>query len=371
MKNIFVIFFLIFSVFSHSQAISLKNYAPGKNSSENFRNALNAIKKEYSGKKQHVVLFIPAGTYIITEPIVLNKYISIEGELNATIIKVNTPNHEAVILEENRNETDIHNSYNVIRNLTIHGPDFGKNAFEWKDLKRNSPKSVGIRVLGLRNRIENCSIDGFLWSGIEISSSYYNFITGSFIKNNRIGITIDNNSTSTYINNNELRLNSIGILIQNNSYANFVNNNMIENNLNNMLYAAKNDSDDSIYTTGNGIVISNAMSNFIQNNYFEQQYTNVFIHNSSDNEISSNFIAVNNLNSKEQNVLKLSGKSNRNVFTKNQTMGPNPNIDITKILVSPVNNYSSNVVDFGKEKNEKLRGKLRNAKNPSQLPQIP
>ena len=146
---------------------------------------------------------------------------------------------------------------------------------------------------------------------------------------------------------------------------------MIENNLNNMLYAAKNDNDDSIYTTGNGIVINNAMNNFIQNNYFEQQYTNVFIHNSSENEISSNFIAVSNLNNKEQNVLKLSGKSNNNVFTQNLTMGPNPTIDLTKILISPVNNYSSNIIDFGKEKNEKLRAKYRNVKNASQLPLIP
>ena len=146
---------------------------------------------------------------------------------------------------------------------------------------------------------------------------------------------------------------------------------MIENNLGNMLYAAKDDNDESIYTTGNGIIINNAMNNFITNNYFEQQYTNVFLHNSWDNEISSNFIAVNNLNNKDQAVLKLSGTSNGNVFTQNLTMGPNASIDLTRILISPLHNYSSNIVDFGKAKNEKLRAKLKNVKNAAQLPHIP
>lgn len=372
MRKIFVFFLMIAFILHNSQVINYKDYSSGKNSSENFRTAINAIKKQFSAKKQHVVLFIPSGTYTLTEPIILNKYISIEGEFqNSTILKVNAPTHEAIIIEDNRGETDLLNNYNVIRNLTILGPDFSKNPFEWKDVKRNNPKSVGVKILGLRNRIENCTIDGFLWSGIEISSSYYNFITGSFIKNNRIGITIDNNSTSAYINNNELRTNAIALLIQNNSYANFVNNNMIENNLGNMLYAAKDDNDESIYTTGNGIIINNAMNNFITNNYFEQQYTNVFLHNSWDNEISSNFIAVNNLNNKDQAVLKLSGTSNGNVFTQNLTMGPNASIDLTRILISPLHNYSSNIVDFGKAKNEKLRAKLKNVKNAAQLPHIP
>jgi len=364
--------FLCFSLFitSQSQVININSYVKS-DGSDAFKKALDAIKKEYSAKKKHVVLYIPAGTYTLKEPIILNKYISLEGESGAsTILQVTNPNQEGIILEENKNESDIYNAYNSIKNLTITGPDFGKNSSEWKDLKRNNPKSVGIKVLGLRNRIENCTIDGFLWSGILISSSYYNYLTNNFIKNNRIGITIDNNSTSAFISNNEIRNNSSGILIQNNSYANFINNNLIENNITNMLSELKNDDDQTVLSKGNGIILNQAMNNFIQNNYFEQQYTNISLINANDNEISSNFFALGNVNNRSQNIFKLNGKSERNKIEQNQTMGSTTAIDATKIYISKDGNYSSNIVDFGKEKNDQIKNKIRNSRNEKQIPQI-
>ena len=365
-----MLFIFMLSVNFNSQIINLTKYGSAKNS-ETFKKALTDIKNTYSSKKQHVVLFIPSGNYTITEPITLNKYISLEGDFaNSTILNVNSTTQEAIILEDNKNEADIYNAYNTIKNLTITGPDFNKNPFEWKDLKRNNPKSVGIKILGLRNRIDNVTIDGFLWSGIEISSSYYNYITNSFIKNNRIGITIDKTSTSAYINNNELRTNSLGILIQNNSYANFINNNMIESNISHMLEPAKSGDDINPYILGTGIMINNAMNNFIQNNYFEQHFNNVSLNNSYGNEISSNFFAVNQLNKEDQAILKLTGKSENNVFSQNQTMGANPNLDVTKTVLSKMIDYSTNTIDFGKAKNIQLKGKLKNS-NQKLLPQIP
>ncbi len=117
-----------------------------------------------------------------------------------------------------------------------------------------------------------------MWGGIQISASYYNFITGNFIKNNRIGIIIENTSTSAYINNNELRTNGAGILIQSNSYANFIKNNMIENNIANYLDAAKSETDTNFISAGSGVIISSASNNIIQNNYFEQHFNNYQFH---------------------------------------------------------------------------------------------
>ena len=370
MKKLLALLIILFSSNITSQVINLSTYGTSKNS-DTFTKALNAIKKTYSSKKQHVVLLIPSGTYSITEPIILNKYISLEGEFaSSTILQVNSNTQEGIILEENKNEAEIYNSYNTIKNLTITGPDFGKNPFEWKDLRRNNPKSVGIRILGFRNRIDNCTIDGFLWSGIEITSSYYNFITNCFIKNNRMGITIDQTSTSAYVNNSEIRNNSVGILIQNNSYANFINNNMIENNINHMLEPAKNDEDRNLYTIGTGILINNSINNFIQNNYFEQHFNNIYLNSATGNEISSNFFAVNALNNQDQNILKLTGKSNTNVISQNRTLGATEKLDDLKISISNASDYSTNIIDFGKEKNESLKNKLK-SKNQKLLPQIP
>ncbi|MGS0748827.1 glycosyl hydrolase family 28-related protein [Halpernia sp. GG3] len=371
MKKPLIFVSLNLGLFFQSQVINLKTYIMDEGSNT-LKKAISDIKRDYSSQKKHVVLFIPAGTYTLSEPIVLNKYISLEGEAeNSTVLQVKNPNQEAIILEDNKNEIDINNTYNTIRNLTITGPDFNKNPFEWKDLKQNNTRSVGIKILGLRNRINNCTIAGFLWSGIEISSSYYNFITYSFIKNNRIGITIDKNSTSTYFNNNELRTNAIGILIQNNSYANFINNNMIENNIGNMLAISENDDDPTILTKGNGIIINNAMNNFIQNNYFEQQVNNIFLNNANDNEISSNFFALNILDNKAQNILKIAGNSKNNSITRNSTMGSKPEVDVTKMIFLGKNDYSTNTIDFGKEKNEEIKGKLRNNKNLKRMPDLP
>lgn len=371
MQRFIIILLLFFSFTLESQTINLKTYQ--KSSGDNgFTAALAAIKKDYSSQKKHVTLFIPAGIYTLTEPIVLNKYISLEGEfINSTILQVKNLNQEAIILEENKKETEIYNGYNTVKNLTITGPDFNKNPFEWKDLKRNNPRSVGIKINGLRNRIENCTIDGFLWSGIEMSGSYYNFIAHNFIKNNRLGIMIDNTSTSAFVNNNEIRNNGSGILIQNNSYANFINNNVLENNIANMLEPAKSDNDNNAVTKGNGIIIDNAMNNFVQNNYFEQHYNNVYLHNANDNEISLNFFALANVDNTDQNVLKLDGKSDRNTFINNQTMGATTKIDALKINISALNNYSTNKIDFGSEKNEQIKINLRNNRNQKQLPQIP
>jgi hypothetical protein len=115
--------------------------------------------------------------YHLSEPILLDQYISLEGEFpNSTIIRILSIECKGIIIEDNGNEKDIYNGYTSVKKLLILGPDFNKTPFKWKNLTPNNPTRVGIKIFGLRNRVENCIIDSFLWSGIEISSSYYNFI---------------------------------------------------------------------------------------------------------------------------------------------------------------------------------------------------
>jgi hypothetical protein len=379
MKTRFILVLLLCSVMGYSQQLNVKNFgAKGdgvSNDSPAFKKAISEIKKNNVKNKKYFVLFIPSGEYILSEPILLDSYVSLEGELaNATIIRILSTASEGIIMEDNRNEKDIYNGYTSIKNLSILGPDFNKNPFEWKNGKLNNPRSVGIKILGLRNRIENCVIDGFLWSGIETSASYYNFITKNFIRNNRIGITINNTSTSCYINNNEIRTNAIGIVIQNQSFANFINNNMLESNIANFLEADTSENGTTSMTKGKGVLLLNTSNNFIQNNYFEQHYINLALQNANSNEISSNFIAIGDLMpayASNQAVLKLYGVVKNNRIAGNQTLETKPTINPNKMII-PIGDFSSNWIDFGKEKNDQIKTELsKKEKNTKNWPQIP
>lgn len=379
MNKYILTFALLASALIHSQQYNIRNYgAKGDGKTDDspaFTKAINEIKKNNLNKNAHVVLYVPSGEYLVSKPIVIGKYIGIEGELtNTTIIKIASTSCEGIIIEDNKIEDYIYTRYNTVKNLSILGPDFDKNPFVWKDNKRNNPKSVGIKVLGIRNRIDNCFVDGFLWSGIEISSAYYNYVTQCFIRNNRVGILIDKTSTSAYINNNELRTNAVGILVQNNSYANFINNNMIEANMSNFLEADSSEEEPVATTKGIGILLQNTSVNLIQNNYFEQHFINIALNNANDNEISSNFMAIGDLMpeySKNQSVLKFYGDVKNNRIIGNQTMGTNPQINNVKIIM-PAGDFSSNTIDFGKEKNKEIKAALlKKDKNLKNAPQIP
>lgn len=373
--NIRLMLLLFFcTVTANSQQINVKNFgAKGDGKTDDtpaFIKAIAEINKNNSVKKTHNVLFIPSGQYNLSKPIILNKYISLEGEsVNTTSIRIISTQCEGIIIEEHKDDS----TYNSIKNISVFGPDYGKNPFAWKNTKLNNARSVGIKILGIRNHIENCVVDGFLWSGIEITSSYYNFITKNFIKNNRVGITIDKTSTSAFINNNEIRTNAIGILVQNQSYAVYINNNIIESNISNFLEPDKNETNPTAMTTGKGIVIKNANTVFIQDNYFEQHYINLAFFDADNNEVSSNFFALINLNnSNNQTVLMFNGKLKNNKLLNNKTVGATPEVDDSKMIIPENEDYSTNSFDFGKEKNSQIKAKLQKTnKNAKNLPQFP
>ncbi|MDN3691676.1 glycosyl hydrolase family 28-related protein [Chryseobacterium tructae] len=371
MKSYLTLCFLTVFVFSFAQNIDIKNYgAKGDGVSDDtnaFTKAVNDINMKYGKQKRHVNLFIPSGTYIISKPIILNKFISITGEfVNSTIIKVKNPNSEAIILERNGDEHII-DGYNYIKSLTLLGPNCDdKNVFDPKPQYTNSTKSTGIKIYGLRTRVEDIQIEGFANNGIEILSAYYTFITNCFIRNNGIGVLLDKESTSVYLTKSEMRYNSIGIYITGRSFANFINNNMIENNLAGYLSADKTSQLSNLKSTGRGIVIDQASNNMINNNYFERHYVSVSVSNSYNNVINNNFFAVNGdgdtaNKDKSQTLYQLVGSTSNNMFEKNVTVSSRP----AKVIVSDDADLSRNTIDMDPDSNRALKNELMKNRNSS------
>ncbi len=369
------IFFLVLvSQIFYSQNINVKDYgAEGNGKSDDteyFLKAIHDINQKYSTKKHHVVLYVPSGTYTISRPIVLNKYISILGEfINNTILRAKTTSNELIILEKNINEGDIYNGYNYVKNISLQGPDFenSANPFINKLVDADVKNSIGIRINGLRTRIEDTQIEGFLNSGIEIRGSYYTFIKNSFIINNGVGVLIDDKSTSAFLTSNEIRHNSIAIIVTGYSFANFINGNMIESNVTNFKPYDKSPNYENIFSGGRGIIIRNSSSNQVSNNYFENHSVNITIDSGAKNVITNNFININENNTagpnKKQIDFQLVGVSAYNIFENNSTFPTN------RMIIGEYD-YSTNRINVGNE-NTKLKSELQKTiKNAGKLPQI-
>ncbi len=389
MKKIFIFLFIITHLqlsaqLSSEYILNIKDFgAVGNGIKDDFdaiNNAIEFASKIIVREKNKigcVTLYFSPGTYKIGKPIKVPKMVNLAGEINhRSVLKVDNIDSEAIIITNNEidkinNVTD----YNLIKDLVIEGPDKGKDPFVWKNIKRNNPSSVGIRVEGVRNRIENCVIDGFLWAGIEINKSYANFITDCFIKNNRIGIVVSNTSTTSYINNNEIRLNAIGVHIKNQSFSNFINNNLIEANISNYLEAETNISGGEIVSKGKAILIENSMMNYINNNFFEQHFVSVTLSNSYKNSINNNFIAVGATMQnfkKNQVILLFSNGSTNNIISENNVLTSSKSLDPYIILFDDANtDYSTNLIDFGKEPNLILKNKLISSTFKTNMKNIP
>lgn len=365
-----VIILIIFSCLTYSQPsfFNVRDYgAKGDGQTDDFiaiNNLINHIRLKIQQEEKKCTLYFPEGTYLIGQTLVIPKLLDIKGEKNhRSIIKVDNDKIGAIEIarDELFKKFDTW-EYNEITNLVFYGPDHKTNPFAWKDENKNNPNSVGIKILGIRNRITNCLIRGFLWAGIETSGSYYNFITDSFISNNRVGVLINKTSTSAYLNNNEFRVNSIAIHIANNSFGNFINNNMIESNIANYLAKEVSENDTETLKRGKGVLIENAKNNFINNNYFEQQYVNIALYNANNNSISDNFFAIGSLvpyKGSNQVLIKFFNNCTNNNFLNNKLLTPSDKISPYNIVVNDIKrDYSSNVISFSPSENNIVREKL-------------
>ncbi len=368
MKNKIILFFATFYIINfQSQIYNVINYGVtnnSKNSDKALQSLIIKLKKENSANKVQSTLFFPTGKYIINTPIVLDKYISVKGEdSNLTIIQTIDQN-DVFILENNKSENDIYR-YNLVENITILGPDYNQNPFGYKDKTKVYNNSTAIRVNGLRTRINNVTIKGFMNAAILVESSYYTYINNCFINSNATGIKIQKTSTSTFVQNSEIRNNSIGIIISN-SFGNFIQNNIIESNLGE--YLAYDKTKYLANSMGKAIVLDNSKNNNIQNNYIENHYLNFHLKDAENNIISNNFIAITDYtrdqNGKSQILLLMNGKSKNNNFSMNTTLSGKMNIDLNNIELGD-QNYSSNIINLGKENNKLIKNKFKNLETKS------
>lgn len=375
MKKYLYLILILFNYNLFSQKIDIKKYGAKGNGinddTEYFIKAIEELKNNYSKNKKPSILYIPNGIYNISKTLILDKFISIEGEFsNITSLKLKNENIPLILLEENKSEEIIYNSYNSIKNLRLLGPNYNLPFINKDNVDKTNrnQNSVGVLVKGLRTRIENLQIEGFYNAGIEVNGSYYTFISNCFLLKNNIGLLVTNTSTSVYFNKNELRFNSVAIIINKNSYANFINNNLIESNTANFRNYDYTKDHKNIQSNGRGIVLENTSANLINNNYLENHYVNFTISNSNKNIISDNFYAIINnvLNPGDFQIsLQLLGKSNENSFKNNVFMKSEQNLNSNKILIEN-NDYSSNYLDFGIDNNNvinQINSVILNQKN--------
>lgn len=360
-----------------AQKINIRDYGAkgdGKSDDTNaLQKALDFANKTYAANRKTATLFVPIGTYLVNKPLTFNKYISIEGEfINSSIIRMTKSNSEFIIMEKSRDEGTIYNSYNYVKNLTLQGPEFSGDPFAEKNTA-SYKNSIGIKIMGMRTRLQDLQIEGFPTAAIDIRAAYYTFINNCFIKNNAIGINIDEMATSTYITNNELRFNSIAIMIQGNSFANFINNNMIETNMARYLGYDLSDTLNNTKSTGRGLVLKNSEANIITSNYFENQFINITIDQSNKNQINNNFIAIADVNiakDKNQVPLQITGNSLHNVYQNNSYLTTTPSLNANKIIIS-TDDLSTNTIDVGAD-NAKIRTQFNTKqKDSKKLPRIP
>ncbi len=368
MKNFFIksFIFLIFLLQLNlclAQRIDVTEYGAignGKtDDTQSFIKAVNELKRKYSSKNKPSVLYIPAGNYIISQSLELDKYISITGEFtNISVLQLKSDNTPLVVLENNMNESQIYNSYNYIKDITLLGPHH--LTFFADHATSTGGSGVGILVKGIRTRIEDVQIEGFNKAGIEVNNTYYTFITKTYLKNNGIGLLVTDTSTSVYLSLSELRFNSIGIMIKNNSFGNFINNNMIESNIASYFPYDHSTSQTNTQSTGRGVVLSNSKATLLTNNYLENHFINFTIDSSSKNNITNNFYAINNImvtQDKNQIYLQMVGDSRENLISDNVYLTAENHLDPNKIIIEN-RDFSSNKINVGTG-NTKLKVQLQ------------
>ena len=378
MKTIILVVFFFSIGLTFGQRINVKDYgATGdgtKDDTNAFNKAIAAIKQKYTSQQKQAVLYVPNGVYLVSKSIILDKYTSMEGEfVNTTILRAKAMNTPVIILEKNFNEAEIYNSYNYVKNFTLQGTDYQNSFINERKTSASEVSNIGILVKGLRTRIEDMQIEGFLNSGIEVNGSYYTYINHVFFFFFSVGLLITNTSTSVYLTQSELRFNSVGIIINNNSCANFINNNMIESNIARFNPYDVTLSQSNTNSTGRGIVIKNASANIITNNYLENHFVNITLENAKKNIINSNFYAISDntvLADKNQISLQMIGDSQENIFESNTFLTTVSNLEANKIIIGNAD-YSSNKIDVGKD-NARIKTLLNNKQSDSKkLPKIP
>ena len=159
LEKLITLLFILFSLSINAQMYNIRTFgAKGDGVSDDTKYILKALDQIKIDNSKNAVLYIPIGQYLVSKSIDLEQNISVIGEdSNSSIILVNAIDCGAFVIKDNKNPTEY--IYRTIKNLTILGPDRSKNPLAWKNEAINNPKSVGLKVYGIRNKIQDLKTD--------------------------------------------------------------------------------------------------------------------------------------------------------------------------------------------------------------------
>lgn len=300
-------------------------------------------------------LFFPQGIYIINSTLEIPAYISVFGD-----------NTESTILKTQRNDIDILsisgivsqnankqvNTYTRIANLTINGFHSNTNPYSWKSDNLNI-KSNGISINNtVYVKLENLKITGFENCGVCINASSYINISGLQSYNNKIGITLNNNTTTVNIEKSNFRANSRGIVIAN-SFSNNIMNCTVESNTASYLLLPKpNDSYVTVMNrSGQGIFLEESYNNKFQSCYIEDNITSIILYKSHKNIFEYNLIcptddfSSKNGTSDYVQIYFMGENNNGNKFANNTIVKLDENLfSVFTIKIDNINYGKENII---------------------------
>ncbi|WP_342546133.1 glycosyl hydrolase family 28-related protein [Lysinibacillus sp. FSL K6-4013] len=308
-----------------------------------IRDTYRLINNFQSNTGGNITLYVPHGTYKISNQLNIPKGTCIRGENHCSVIFTNLSftmfSVKDDIAERLENgallDEDI---YTIIENISLFGCKYGTNPFA-AHTQNNS--SNGIVLDTHRFKIINCNIIGFSSKGIVVNSKYYGSIRDCKITHCGVGIFLDGGIskevTAIKITRNEIRLNSQGIIL-NRGFGNTVIDNTIESNIANYL-PSETEQPITYLSRGKALLLVNSHENIIRDNYIENHYSNVLFYNSNNNQVNSNFLVAGALEG-QQNQVIFDGSSNKdNLFYFNEMHSASGTDGLSSLMT--IYNYNS------------------------------
>jgi len=308
-----------------------------------IRDTYRLINNFQSNTGGNITLYVPHGTYKISNQLNIPKGTCIRGENHCSVIFTNLSFTMFSILNdiperiENGALLD-EDIYTIIENISLFGCKYGTNPFAAQNIDNDSN---GIVLDTHRFKIINCNIIGFPGKGIVVNSKYYGTIRDCKITHCGVGIFLDGGTskevTAIKITRNEFRLNSQGIRL-NRGFGNSIIDNTIESNIANYL-PSETEQPITYLSKGKALSLVNSHENIIRDNYIENHYTNILFYNSYNNQVNSNFLVAGTLEGRQNQIL-FDGTSNfRNLFYFNEMHSVNGTDGLSSLIT--IYNYNS------------------------------
>ena len=273
-------------------------------------------------------LKFPKGIYKISETLIFPAETNLKGESQSnTELFFSNQIGNGIVITQTLGVANSHNpnvNYSSFQDISITG--FWKNysPFGEKQQTINNDSNGIVLDKILKFNLTNVSIFGFESAGVFYNDTYYQNINNCFFRNNKIGIFIAGLSTTILCTNSEIRENSIGVRIDN-SFANKFVNCIIESNIAHFnpfveLNVAPSNG------AGVGVTMNDgANSNTFESCYFEGQILDFhFNTNCYGNIVSKCFLApsvIEHFDPLTRYLARFDGNSSDNLFINNNHEG--------------------------------------------------